>query len=184
MDDHLCTSNPRVFAAGDCASRFRFTHAADALARVALQNALLPVRRRASTLVIPWCTFTDPEIAQVGLIASEAAERDDVATFTVPLADVDRAILDGETEGFVRVHAERRSGRILGATIVGRHAGESIAEAVLAMTAGLSLGRIEASIHCYPTQGDALRRAAGQWQRARLKPWMPRLIARWLRFRG
>jgi pyruvate/2-oxoglutarate dehydrogenase complex dihydrolipoamide dehydrogenase (E3) component len=115
VDDHLRTTNRHVFAAGDVCSAFKFTHAADAMARVVLQNALFFGRKKASALVIPWSTYTDPEIAHVGLHERQAQERGiDVATFTVPLHEVDRAVLDGESEGFARVHVERRSGRILG----------------------------------------------------------------------
>lgn len=184
VDDRLRTTNRRVFAAGDVASRHQFTHAADAMARIAVQNALLPVGRRASRLVIPWCTYTDPEIAHVGISADEAARDPRVVTITVTLDHVDRAVLDGEDEGFARVHVSKRSGRILGATLAARHAGESIAEIVLAMTQRLSLSAIDGAIHCYPTQGEVLRRAAGQWRRARLRPWMPRIVRRWLDLRG
>ena len=112
VDDRLRTSNRRVDAAGDVCSRFKFTHAADAMARIAVQNALFLGRKRARALVIPWCTFTDPEIAHVGINTTEAEERGrEAITLTVPMADVDRAVIDGDTDGFARVHADRR-GRI------------------------------------------------------------------------
>ena len=105
VDDRLRTSNRRVYAAGDVCSRFQFTHVADATARIVIQNALFFGRRKASALTIPWCTYTDPEVAHVGLSAEDAEKRrPDVQTISVPLSDVDRAVLDDETEGFVRVH--------------------------------------------------------------------------------
>src|SRR5574337_1284374 len=134
VDDRLRTTNPNVYAAGDICSAFKFTHAAEAMARIALQNALFFGRKKASSLVIPWTTYTDPEVAHVGLTQQEARNRGyQVETFTLPLAEVDRAILDGETEGFARVHMDAKTMRILGATLVSRHAGESIGEFVLAM---------------------------------------------------
>ncbi|HVH12266.1 MAG TPA: FAD-dependent oxidoreductase, partial [Longimicrobium sp.] len=119
VDERMRTSNPRVYAIGDVASRFRFTHAADAQARMVVRNALFFGRGRASSLVIPWCTYTSPEVAHVGITAEEAARRGDaVHTLTIPLADVDRARTDGETEGFLRVHLKAGSDTILGATLV------------------------------------------------------------------
>lgn len=107
-----------------------------------VENALCGGRRRWSALTLPWCTFTDPEIAHVGLYVREARERDlPVKTFTVPMHDVDRAVTDAEDVGFVKIHVEERGDRILGATIVGRHAGEIINEITLAMVAGVGLGR-------------------------------------------
>lgn len=182
VSDRLRTSNRRVYAAGDVASRYQFTHAADALARIVIQNALFFGRKRASALTIPWCTFTDPEVAHVGISGDEAAARAGVTTLTIPLAGVDRAILDGETAGFARVHADRK-GRILGATLVSRHAGETIGELALAMTHGLSLGALSSTIHPYPTQADAVRRLGDAYQRTRLTPRVARLLAAILRWR-
>ncbi|MEP6866038.1 MAG: mercuric reductase [Deltaproteobacteria bacterium] len=178
VDDHLRTANRRVFAAGDVASRFQFTHAADAMARIVLQNALFFGRKRVSALTIPWCTYTDPEVAHVGISAEDAAKREDLVTLTVPLAEVDRAVLDGETEGFARVHADRK-GRILGATLVSRHAGETIGELALAMTHGLRLGALASTIHPYPTQAEAVRKLGDAYQRTRLTPRVRRLFG-WL----
>ena len=182
VDDRLRTTNPRVWAAGDVASRFKFTHAADAMARIVLQNALFFGRKRASALVIPWVTYTDPEVAHVGLSAAEAARRPDVHTFTVPLEDVDRAILDGEVGGFARVHANSR-GRILGATLVASHAGEMIGEMSLAITEGLSLGAVARSIHPYPTQAEAWKKLGDAWNRTKLTPRVRSLFEGFLRWR-
>ncbi len=182
VDDHLRTTNRRVLAAGDVASRFQFTHAADALARIAIQNALFFGRKRVSALTIPWSTYTDPEIAHVGISAADAAARGDLQTLTVPLREVDRAVLDGEADGFARVHADGK-GRILGATLVSRHAGESIGELVVAMTAGVRLGTIAATVHPYPTQAEAIRKLGDAFQRTRLTPRVRRLFEILLRWR-
>jgi pyruvate/2-oxoglutarate dehydrogenase complex dihydrolipoamide dehydrogenase (E3) component len=184
VDHRLRTTNPRIYAAGDVCSAFKFTHAADAMARIVIQNALFFGRRKASALVIPWCTYTDPEIAHVGLSESEARERSlDVTTITVPLAEIDRAVLDGDADGFARVHADRRSGRILGATLVAAHAGEMIGEMALAITARLTLGTLAAAIHPYPTQSEAWKRAGDAWNRARLTPRVRAVFQRLLSFR-
>ena len=184
MDDRLRTSNPRIYAAGDVCSPYKFTHAADAMARIVIQNALFFGRKKVSGLVIPWCTYTDPEIARVGQDPEEARKRGhDVVTLAVPLSDVDRAVLDGQTEGFARVHIEKKSGRILGATLVSAHAGETIGEVVLAMTHGLGIGALGATIHPYPTQAESLKRAADLSLRSRLTPGRKALLARFLSWR-
>ena len=183
IDDHLRTQNPRIYAVGDVASGYQFTHAADALARIALQNALFFGRKRQSALVMPWCTYTDPEVAHVGLYESQALEQKlEVETFTVPLEEVDRAVLDGETEGFARIHVGKK-GRILGATLVSRHAGESIGELTLAITAGVSIAGLARTIHPYPTQAEAWKRAADSWNRGRLTPRAKRVLERIVRWR-
>ncbi len=184
VDDRLQTTNSRIYAAGDICSQFKFTHAADAMARIVLQNALFFGRKKASALVIPWCTYTDPEIAHVGLYEDEARSRGhEIATYTIPLAEVDRAILDGDEDGFARIVAEKRKGRILGATLVARHAGESIGEMVLAIQQGLGLGTIAQTIHPYPTQAEALKRAGDAFNRGRLTPRVRRVFEAWFRWR-
>jgi len=184
VNDRLRTTNRRIYAAGDVCSAFKFTHAADAMARIVIQNALFFGRKKASSLVIPWCTYTDPEIAHVGLNDREARERgNDVTTITVPLAEIDRAVLDGDAEGFARVHADRESGRILGATLVAGHAGEMIGEMALAITARMTLGTLAGAIHPYPTQSEAWKRAGDAWNRARLTPRVRGVLQRVLSFR-
>jgi len=179
VDDHLRTTNRRIFAAGDIASRFQFTHAADAMARIALQNALFFGRKRASALVMPWCTYTDPEVAHVGLSEHEAKDRHSgVTTLTASLAANDRAVLDGETDGFGRVHVDRK-GRLLGATLVARHAGESIGEAALAMTTKQKLGALATTIHPYPTQAEVWKRLGDAYNARRLTP-RARSVLGWL----
>jgi pyruvate/2-oxoglutarate dehydrogenase complex dihydrolipoamide dehydrogenase (E3) component len=184
VDDRLQTSSRRIYAAGDVCSAFKFTHAADAMARIVIQNALFFGRKKASALIIPWCTYTAPEIAHVGLYERDARERGiDVSTLTVPLAEIDRAVLDGDTEGFARVHAERKSGRIVGATLVAEHAGEMIGEMALAITAGLRLGTLAGTIHPYPTQAEVWKRAGDAWNRARLTPRVRGVLQRVLSLR-
>jgi pyruvate/2-oxoglutarate dehydrogenase complex dihydrolipoamide dehydrogenase (E3) component len=181
VDDFLQTSNPRIYAAGDACLEHKFTHTADASARIVVQNALFLGRRRLSTLTIPWCTYTDPEIAHVGLYVREAREQDiPVKTFTIPMHDVDRAIADDEEAGFVKIHVKERTDRILGATIVARHAGEMINEITLAMVAGIGLRTLARVIHAYPTQAEAIKKAADAYTRTRLTPSIRWLLRRWL----
>lgn len=184
VDDHLRTSNPRIYAAGDISSRYQFTHAAEALARIALQNALFFGRKRASDLVIPWATYTDPEVAHVGLTAKEAGERAaDVESFTLRLDDNDRAVVDGDAAGFARAHVSKKDGRILGATLVSRHAGESIGEFVLAIQKRMKLRELGAVIHPYPTQAEIIKRLGDSSMKSRLKPWMKKLLVRFFGWR-
>jgi pyruvate/2-oxoglutarate dehydrogenase complex dihydrolipoamide dehydrogenase (E3) component len=176
VDDFLRTSNPRIYAAGDACLEDKYTHAADAAARIVVQNALLRGRERLSALVIPWCTFTDPEIAHVGLYVRQAREQDiPVKTFTVLMHEVTRAMTDGEEAGFVKIHVEEGTDRILGATIVARHAGEMINEITLAMVAGIGLRTLARVIHAYPTQAEAIRMAAAACARTPAKPAVQRL---------
>jgi pyruvate/2-oxoglutarate dehydrogenase complex dihydrolipoamide dehydrogenase (E3) component len=179
VDDFLRTSNPRIFAAGDVCMDWKFTHAADAAAKIVVQNALFALgpfgRKKLSNLVMPWCTYTEPEVAHVGAYEHELTEGCD--TYTVPLHEVNRAVLDGDDEGFVRVHVSPGKDRILGATIVASHAGEMISEVTLAMVSGLGLGRVREVIHPYPTQAEGIKRAAGQWVRTRLTPAAKKALA-------
>jgi pyruvate/2-oxoglutarate dehydrogenase complex dihydrolipoamide dehydrogenase (E3) component len=182
VDDRLRTANPRVYAVGDVCSPLKFTHLADFHARLVVQNALFFGRGRASALVTPWVTFTSPEVAHVGLTAEEARERGTaVDVVDVPFGEVDRAIIDDETEGFCRVLLAAGSDRIVGATLVGEHAGETIGEVALAMTNGLGLGAIGRTMHPYPTQAEALRKAADQWRRRKLTPRVKGLFAGYFR---
>ena len=181
VDDFMRTTNPRIFAAGDVASRYQFTHAADFMARLVIRNALFGGRGRHSALLVPWATYTDPEVAHVGLTLQEAEERGvTLRTFTEELSHIDRAILEGETEGFARIHVAADSDRILGATIVATHAGEMINEITVAMKAGMGLGELASVIHPYPTQAEALRKLGDQFNRLRLTPFVASAMNRWL----
>ncbi|KWT91644.1 MULTISPECIES: mercuric reductase [unclassified Variovorax] len=181
VDDFLRTSNPRIYAAGDVCLEHKFTDTADASARIGVQNALLLGRKRMSALTIPWCTYTDPEVAHVGIYVRQARERNiPVKTFTVPMHDVDRAMADGEEDGFVKIHVREGTDTILGATIVARHAGEMINGISLAMVAGIGLRTLAGVIHAYPTQAEAIKKAADAYTRTRLSPLLGWLLRKWL----
>ncbi len=185
VDDHLRTTNRRIYAAGDICLRHKFTHTADATARIVLRNALFWGRSRLSALTVPWCTYTDPEIAHVGLYERDAAERGiAVDTFTERFDELDRAIADGEREGLVKVHVKRGTDRIVGATIVARHAGEMISEITVAMAGKVGLGRLAEIIHPYPTQAEAIKHVADAYNRTRLTPfakWLTTRLMAWRR---
>ena len=183
VNDRLQTTNRSVYASGDVCSAYKFTHAADALSRIVIQNALFFGRRKASALVIPWVTYTDPEIAHVGASDTDVAKSEGrLQTISVPFDEIDRAIVDDETDGFVRVHHEK--GRLRGCTIVAPHAGEMIGEVAYAMTHGGTLSALSSTIHPYPTQAEALRKAGDLYRREsvtpRVRTWLERYFA-WTR---
>jgi pyruvate/2-oxoglutarate dehydrogenase complex dihydrolipoamide dehydrogenase (E3) component len=185
VDDHLRTSNRRIFAAGDVCSAFKFSHTAEAQARILIVNALLGGRRRWSKLLVPWCTYTSPEVAHVGMYEQEARAKGlKVNTLTIPLGIVDRAQMDGETEGFARVHLKKGSDRILGATLVAHHAGEMINELTLAINEGLGLTAIARTMHPYPTQAEVIKKLAEAYTGSRIKPWQKKLLQVWLRWQN
>ena len=185
VNDYLQTTNPRIYAAGDACLKWKFTHAADATARIVIQNALFLGRKKASALIMPWCTYTDPEIAHVGLSEHEARQQGiAIDTFVRPLDQVDRAIVDGETAGFVKVHVAKSTDDILGATVVARHAGEMISEITVAMAAKLSLGTLANVIHPYPTQAEAIRQTGDVYNRTRLTPFAKKMLGLWLKLAG
>jgi pyruvate/2-oxoglutarate dehydrogenase complex dihydrolipoamide dehydrogenase (E3) component len=180
VDDTLRTSNRRIYAAGDVCSKYQFTHAADFMARSVVQNALFPFpKAKLSRLIIPWCTYTSPEIAHVGLSEADAQrEGTPIDTWTQSLEHVDRAILDGQTDGVVRIHTRRGSDTIVGATIVADHAGDLIAEVVMAMKHGIGLSKLAGVIHPYPTQADAVRKTGDAYNRTRLTDFKAGLLKR------
>jgi pyruvate/2-oxoglutarate dehydrogenase complex dihydrolipoamide dehydrogenase (E3) component len=184
VNDYLQTSNKRIYAAGDICMSRKFTHAADAAAKIVVQNALFLRTKKLSSLVMPWCTYTDPEIAHVGLYEGEARARGiETDTYRVPLSDVNRAVADGDEEGFVKVHVRKGSDRIVGATIVASHAGEMISEITLAIVGKLGLGTILNTIHPYPTQAEGIKRAAGLYTRERATPTVRKWLSRFMRLR-
>jgi pyruvate/2-oxoglutarate dehydrogenase complex dihydrolipoamide dehydrogenase (E3) component len=184
VNEHLQTTNPRIYAAGDICLKYKFTHTADATARIVIQNALFLGRKKQSALTIPWCTYTDPEIAHVGMYERDAQEKGiAVDTFVKALDDVDRAIVDGEEEGFVKIHVKRGTDKILGATIVARHAGEMLGEITLAIVGNLGLGTLTNVIHTYPTQAEAIKQVADAYNRTRLTPFIKGLFTQWLAWR-
>jgi pyruvate/2-oxoglutarate dehydrogenase complex dihydrolipoamide dehydrogenase (E3) component len=154
---------------------WKFTHAADAAARIVIKNTLFSPfglgRYKLSSLVMPWCTYTDPEIAHVGFYKHQAESQGiEVNTILIPLNSVDRAIADGETEGFVKIHHQKGSDRILGATIVASHAGEMISEITTAIVGNIGLSKLSNAIHPYPTQAEAIKKAADTYRRTLLTP--------------
>ncbi len=179
VDDTLRTTNPRIYAAGDICMNYKFTHAADAAARIVIQNTLFWGRKKLSALTVPWCTYTDPEIAHVGMYEKDAKERGiPVETFTRELEEVDRAVVEGETEGMVKVHVKKGTDKILGATVIARHAGEMISEITLAIVGDIGLGTIAGVIHPYPTQAEAIKQVADAYNRTRLTPFVKNLFTR------
>lgn len=180
VDDFLRTSNSRIYAAGDVCLEHKYSNMAEASACLAVQNALFFGRKRMSGLTIPWCTYTDPEIAHVGMSVRQARERNiPVKTFTVPMHDNDRAITDGEENGFVKIHVREGTDTILGATIVARHAGEMINGISLAMVAGIGLGTLATVVHAHPTQGEAIKMAGEAYLRTRPPRFGARLLRAW-----
>lgn len=181
VNDRLQTTNPRIYAAGDVCMNWKFTHAADAAARIVIQNSLFLGRKKLSSLTMPWCTYTDPEIAHVGLYEQEAQTKGmDVDTFMVSLEEVDRAIADGETAGFAKIHLKKGSDKILGATIVARNAGDMISEVTTLMVANKGLKTLGGVIHPYPTQAEVIRKVADAYSRTRLTPFVKKAFSWWL----
>jgi pyruvate/2-oxoglutarate dehydrogenase complex dihydrolipoamide dehydrogenase (E3) component len=190
VNSRLQTTNPRIFAAGDVCSAYKFTHVADAQAQILIQNALFPHPlglgyASADSLIIPWCTYTDPELAHVGMYEKDAEDKGmPVDTITVKLDEVDRAILDGEEQGFARVLLKKGTGKILGATIVAAHAGDLLCEISVLMNAGKGLGTIARTIHPYPTQAEVVKKLAIAWRKRSLTEGKKQLLSQtfaWLR---
>jgi len=183
VNDRLQTANKNIYAAGDCCMMYKFTHAADAAAQMVVQNALFGGRKKLSDLTMPWCTYTDPEIAHVGLYQREAWARGfQTETFRFNLSDNNRAEMDGEDDGFVKILVPKGKDKILGATIVASHAGDLISEISVAMAAGMGLSGLSGVIHPYPTQAEAIKGAATNWRKTRLTPLVARLLRGWLAF--
>ncbi len=181
VDERLRTSNRHVFAAGDVCSTLQFTHAADAQARIVVRNALFAGRARVDRLIVPWCTYTKPELAQVGATRQQLeAGGQDFDRFRFAFADLDRGRTDGDAEGFAEVRVARGSDRLLGATVVGRDAGELLAPLVVLMNLGKGLGALGTLVLPYPTRSEYLRRLADAWNRTRLTPQTAALLRWWL----
>ena len=183
VDAHLRTSQPHIYAAGDVAGSYQFTHLADHHARVVVRNILVPwPKAKVDLSVLPWCTYTSPEVARVGLIEAEAQARGlPFEVWRQPLREVDRAVLESEEEGFVKVLSAGGSDRILGVTVVAERAGDLLHEYVLAMKAGVGLGRLSTTIHAYPTLAEAARKVGDAYQRTRLTPRTRRMLSWWYR---
>jgi pyruvate/2-oxoglutarate dehydrogenase complex dihydrolipoamide dehydrogenase (E3) component len=175
VNDYLQTTNPKIYAAGDICMDWKFTHAADAAARIVIKNTLFSPfglgKSKLNSLVMPWVTYTDPEIAHVGMYEQEAQEKGiNVNTIKIPFSSVDRAIADGEEDGFVKILHKKGSDKILGATIVSRHAGETISEVTTAIVNKVGLNGLSSVIHPYPTQAEAIKKAADAYRRTLLTP--------------
>lgn len=188
VDDFLRTTNARIFAVGDVCMQWKFTHAADAAAKIVVQNALFAIgplgRKKLSNLKMPWCTYTEPEIAHVGFYERDAKQAGvAIDTFQVSIAEANRAVTDGQEEGLVKVHVKRGTDEIVGATIVSAHAGDLITQFTMAIQHGIGLGAFTNIIYPYPTQGEAIKRAAGAYTRTRLTPRVKRLFEFWLSWR-
>lgn len=185
VNDRLQTTTPNIFAAGDVCFPLQFTHAAEAMAQIVIQNALFPHPlglgyATTTSLIIPWTTYTEPEIAHVGMYEAEAKDQGlEVDTFTYHLNEVDRAILDGEERGFARVHVTKGTDKILGATVVAARAGDLISELTLAMRNGLGLSAIAGTIHPYPTQAEVVKKVAYAWRKSTFTEGKKRLLKRW-----
>ena len=181
VDAHLQTSQSHVWAAGDVTGSYQFTHLADHHARVVVRNILVPwLKTKVDTRVLPWCTFTSPEVGRVGMSETEAkkaAVAHDV--WIQPLGEVDRAVVESETEGFAKVVTDKGGGRILGAAIVAERGGDLVHEMAVAMKAGLGLADLAGTIHAYPTFAELVRRTGDRYQRSRLTPRAQALFA-WL----
>jgi pyruvate/2-oxoglutarate dehydrogenase complex dihydrolipoamide dehydrogenase (E3) component len=181
VNEYMQTSQRHIYAAGDVANRLKFTHTADFTARAVVRNILMPVsslRQKVSGAVVPWCTYTEPEVAHVGLGERAAAENKiPYDVFIVRLAEVDRAVVENEEDGFAKILTRKGSDQIIGATIVAAGAGELIHEFVVAMNAGVGLGRIAGMIHAYPTLAELARKAGDKYNRTRLTPWVKKMFA-------
>ncbi len=174
VNDYMQTSQRHIYAAGDVANRLKFTHTADFTARAVVRNILMPfqfLRQKVDCAVVPWCTYTDPEVAHVGLGETEAKQKNvEYDLFVVALEDVDRAVVESEETGFAKVLTAKGSDKILGATIVAPHAGDLVHEFVLAMNVNIGLGKIASMIHAYPTLAELARKAGDKYNKTRLTP--------------
>ncbi len=186
-NDYLQTSQPHIYAAGDITNKFKFTHTADFSARIVVRNVLMPLqllRQKVNWSAVPWCTFTDPEVAHVGFGEKEANVKGiEYDLFRVELAQVDRAVVESEEAGFAKILTGKGSDQIVGATMVGAHAGDLLHEFVVAMNARVGLGRIASMIHVYPTLAELARKAGDQYNKTRLTPRAKRIFT-WLYSQG
>lgn len=184
VDDYLRTTNPNIYAVGDVATRFKFTHVADFMARIVVKNALFFGTEKMSNLLIPWATYTEPEVAHVGLYPVDLdAQGIAYDTYVRRFEDVDRAILEDDDQGFVKIICAKGGDDILGATIVCSDAGDMISEISVAMRAEMGLGTLASVIHPYPTKAEAIRQAGDAYNRTRLTPTVKSIFRHLLRLR-
>lgn len=183
IDDYQQTSNKRIYAAGDVANKLKFTHSAYAYAEYATMNALAPLKLfKAAKRVIPWCTYVDPEVAHVGLSYQELMEREgDWDCYMAEVSENDRAKVELQTDGFVKLYTKRRKGKLIAATVVGANAGELISELSLAITAGKGLDAIGSTVHPYPTRSESIRKAADQYMFGKITTTVQKLAQFWFK---
>ena len=183
INEFLQTSQPHIYAVGDVVGPFQFTHMADAQARVAIRNMVVPfgfLRQKIDYSVVPWCTYVDPEIATVGLNEIAAKQKNmEYDVIVQKLDEVDRAVVESESVGFAKVLAQKGSDKILGATLVCQHAGDLLHEFALAMRHGIGLGGIASTIHAYPTMAELARKLGDKYNKKRLTPRAKRIFE-WL----
>ena len=185
VDSRCRTSVRHIYAVGDVTGRYALTHMSEHMAKVAMANALLKVPLRIDTERVPWAVFTDPELAQVGASERELREQGrPFETYRFPYSKLDRAVTDGAYPGIIKILANRRTGRVLGATILGKAAGDLICSLALAMRRNIKLREIADTVHPYPTYGLGVRRAADQWYIQRITPRMVRILQRIFGYRG
>ena len=182
VDEYLRTTAPKIYAAGDVCSQYQFTHAADAMARIVIQNALFFGRKKHTALSIPWATYTSPEIAHIGPVFQELQQNERFRTVCFDFQQLDRNRTEDQSPGFAKVYYDpKKKGRIIAATIVGKQAGELIGAISFAITNRLSLVHFANTIYPYPTRSEVLKRLGDQYNRTRLTPWVKRLFEFFLR---
>jgi pyruvate/2-oxoglutarate dehydrogenase complex dihydrolipoamide dehydrogenase (E3) component len=181
VDATMTTSQPHIFACGDVAGPYQFTHSADYQARIVVRNILIPwLKTKADYTWMPWVTYTDPEVAHCGLTEDDA-KKTNVAydVFRYDWSELDRAITDSETTGFIKVLTKAGSDTILGATVTGVHAGEVMHEVLVAGKHGIGLSKLSGTIHAYPTLSSSVQRVADSYQKTKLTPKVAGLF-KWL----
>ena len=184
VDSYLRTSAKHIYACGDIIGPYLFTHTADHQARTVLRNALFPGKSKINYQIIPWSTFTDPEVARVGMNEQEAQKRNlSYDVFHYPLRELDRAVCDREEEGFIKVLTQKGKDRILGVTLISSHGGDLLGEMVLAMKQGVGLKTLANLIHIYPTLSEINKRVSGVFQSSRLTPTTKKWLGRFFRWR-
>ncbi|HYW34204.1 MAG TPA: FAD-dependent oxidoreductase [Balneolaceae bacterium] len=185
VDDRCRTNHKHIYAAGDVTGRYQFTHMSEHMAKVAATNALLKIPMKIDAKNVPRCTYTDPELAHVGSTEQQLQDKGtSYEVYRFPYDKVDRALTDDATDGMIKIFAKKWNGKILGATIYGKHAGDLISEYALAMRNGVTLRNIADTIHPYPTYGLGLRRAADQWYVKNQSEWQIKLIKKIFGYRG
>ncbi|MEL7833092.1 dihydrolipoyl dehydrogenase family protein [Fodinibius sp. Rm-B-1B1-1] len=185
VNDRCRTNKRHIYAVGDVTGRYQFTHMSEHMAKVAVTNALLKIPKKIDNKHVPWSTYTDPELAHVGATEKELQQQNiSYKTYRFPYDKIDRAITDGATQGLIKIFAKKMSGKILGATILGKQGGDLISEYALAMRNGVTLRQIADTIHPYPSYGLGARRAADQWYVQNQSTWMVKLIKWVFGYRG